>query len=269
MTERRRGRLRLDFSSVVGVPIALGMVVLGQLLEGGTLESLTQLSAAVIVFGGTFGGVLVSYPLLELRRALASLERVFTYQSQPPDLAIATMVRLAFKARREGMLALESELEDVQDASLVQALTLAIDGNRPQAVRELLECEDRARMEQDETSAEVYEAAGGYAPTIGILGAVLGLIHVMGTLDDPAQLGAGIAVAFVATLYGVGSANLILLPIATKIRVKAQRASQHRQLVMTGVLSILEGLSPAVVELKLCIQSGYPVSDTPFHRRVA
>ena len=257
MTERPRRRLRLDFSSVVGVPIAFGMVILGQLLEGGTLESITQLSAAVIVFGGTFGGVLVSYPLLELRRALASLKRVFTYQSQPPDLAIEKMVALAFKARRAGMLALENELEDVTDPSLVQA------------VRELLEIEDRARMEQDETSAEVFESAGGYAPTIGILGAVLGLIHVMGTLDDPAHLGAGIAVAFVATLYGVGSANLILLPIATKIRVKAQRDSQHRRLVMTGVLSILEGLSPAVVELKLCIQSGSAVPATPIHKRVA
>ena len=269
MTERRRGRLRLDFSSVAGVPIAFGMVVLGQLLEGGTIESITQLSAAIIVFGGTLGGVLISYPLFELRRAVASLRSVFTYQSLPPDLAIARMVRLAFKARRSGMLALENELEQVTDRSLVQAMTLAIDGNRPEAVRELLQIEDRARLEQDETSAEVYEAAGGYAPTLGILGAVLGLIHVMGTLDDPAHLGAGIAVAFVATLYGVGSANLIFLPIATKIRVKALRASEHRLLVMTGVLSILEGLSPAVVELKLCIQAGCSVPETPIHKRAA
>ena len=269
MGKRRQSKVRLDFSSVVGVPIALGMVALGQLLEGGTLASLTQFTAAVIVFGGTIGAVLISYPLLELRRAVASLERVFLYKSQPPDLSIESMVRLALTARRSGMLAIEDALEDLDDPFLVQAMTLAVDGNRPQAVRELLEIEDHAKLEQDETSAEVYEAAGGYAPTIGILGAVLGLIHVMETLNDPAMLGAGIAVAFVATLYGVGSANLIFLPIATKIRVKARHASEHRRLVMTGVLSIQEGLSPGVVEFKLCSQSGCPVPKIPIHRRAA
>ena len=179
------------------------------------------------------------------------------------------MVGLAARARRDGILALEDELERLDDPFLVQAMALAVDGNRPQAVREMLEIEDQAREDRDETSAAVYESAGGYAPTIGILGAVLGLIHVMETLNDPAQLGAGIAVAFVSTLYGVGSANLIFLPIATKIRVKAQRISEHHRLVMTGVLAIQEGLSPRVIEIKLCSQSGCAVPSRRTHRRAA
>jgi chemotaxis protein MotA len=245
------------------------MVILGQLLEGGTLASITQLTAAVIVFGGTFGAVLISYPLLELRKAVASLGRVFTYQSQPPDLTIEGIVEIAGKVRQGGILALEDELDDLEDPFLAKAMALAVDGNRPQAVREMLEVEDDAKAEQDETSAEVYDAAGGYAPTIGILGAVLGLIHVMGSLSDADELGAGIAVAFVATLYGVGSANLLFLPIASKIRVKSQRASQHRRLVMAGVAAIQEGLNPRAIEIKLCSQSGCPVPKRPAQRRAA
>ena len=263
MKDRGRPRLRLDFSSVAGVPIALGMLALGQLLEGGTLASIAQPTAAIVVFGGTFGAVLVSYPLLELRGAAASLGRVFTYQSQPPALVIKSIVDAAVKVRTHGILAFEDELEDLEDPFLAKAMALAVDGSRPQAVRDMLEIEDHASEELDETLAEVYEAAGGYAPTIGILGAVLGLIHVMGSLNSPDELGAGIAVAFVATLYGVGSANLIFLPIATKIRVKAKRASQHRRLVMNGVAAIQEGLNPRAIEITLCSQSGSPVTKRP------
>ena len=182
---------------------------------------------------------------------------------------IESIVDTAAKVRKEGILALEDELNDLEDPFLAKAMALVVDGNRPQAVREMLQIEDHATEELDETSAEVYEAAGGYAPTIGILGAVLGLIHVMGSLSDPNELGAGIAVAFVATLYGVGSANLLFLPIASKIRVKAKRASQHRRIVMTGVAAIQDGLSPPVIEMTLCSLSGIPVAKRPARRRAA
>jgi len=242
---------RLDLTSVLGVPLAVGCVLLGQVLEGGSLHSVLQLTAAVIVFGGTFGATMVSFSLAEIRRALRSLSSVFFDVEPPTEETIQALTRFATKARKDGIMSLEDDVERVSDSFLRRGLGLAVDGTSPTTLRAMLDAEASSREETDELPARVFEAAGGYAPTVGILGAVLGLIHVMENLSDPAKLGAGIAVAFVATVYGVGSANLIFLPIATKLRARASRTARRREVVVEGMLAIQEGLNPRLIDAKL------------------
>jgi chemotaxis protein MotA len=220
-------------------------------LEGGNIGSIFQLTAAVIVFGGTLGAVLVSFSLGDVRGAMRSLRDVFIDRETPMDDTIASMARFAVKARRDGIMSLEDEVERLEDPFLKRGLGLAVDGTSPSTLRSMLETESESRDQLDEMPARVYEAAGGYAPTIGILGAVLGLIHVMENLTDPNKLGAGIAVAFVATVYGVGSANLVFLPIAAKLRLKAATKAKRRQLICEGILAIQEGQNPRLIEHKL------------------
>ena len=247
MTPRRR----LDLTSVAGVPVGLGFILVGQALEGGTLHSLVQFTAALIVFGGTFGAVLVSHSMDEVRRAWQSLRHVIYDDDTPSEEIIDTITRLALKARRDGIMSLEDDVEAIDDPFMRRGLMLAVDGTNPSTLRTMLEAESFSRDDIDESPAKVYESAGGYAPTIGILGAVLGLIHVMENLTDPNKLGAGIAVAFVATIYGVGSANLLFLPVASKLRGRALAAGKRRELVLEGILAIQEGLNPRLIDQKL------------------
>jgi chemotaxis protein MotA len=244
-------RSRIDFTSVVGLPIGVGLVILGQALEGGSIRSVLQPTAALIVFGGTFGAVLLSFSLTDVRRAFAALKKVFLWDGEAPAQTIATVMRYATHARTAGVLSLEDELPSVTDPFLRKALTLVVDGANPHALREMLETENQNREEYDEIPAKVYESAGGYAPTVGILGAVLGLIQIMQHLSDPSKLGEGIAVAFVATIYGVGSANLIFLPTATKLKMKARHESRRRELMLEAVLAIQEGLNPKMIQERL------------------
>lgn len=244
-------RRRLDLTSLAGVPVGIGFVLAGQALEGGTLRSLVQVAAAVIVFGGTLGAVLLSFSFGDVRRAWNSLQSI-VYDDEPPaDQIIATFNRLAIKARRDGIMSLEDETDRIADPFMRRGLMLAVDGTNPSTLRGMLDAESLARDDLDETPARVFESAGGYAPTIGILGAVLGLIHVMENLTDPNKLGAGIAVAFVATIYGVGSANLMFLPIASKLRNRALRNAKRRELILEGILAIQEGLNPRLIDQKL------------------
>jgi chemotaxis protein MotA len=244
-------RQRLDLTSVAGVPVGVGLILVGQLLEGGALRSLLQLAAALIVFGGTLGAVLLSFSIEDIRRALAGLRIVFFAEEPRVEDTIATITRFAVKARKDGIMSLEDEVERLDDVFMRRGLGLAVDGTNPNTLRSILEAESLSREEIEEAPARVYEAAGGYAPTVGILGAVLGLIHVMENLTDPSKLGAGIAVAFVATIYGVGSANLIFLPIAAKLRAKAAATAKHRHLVLEGILAIQEGQNPRLIEHRL------------------
>jgi chemotaxis protein MotA len=265
VVKRRRGRL--DVTSVAGVPLAVGFILAGQVLEGGSVRSILQLTAAVIVFGGTLGAILVSYSLQDVRRAGASLRDVFVDAEPPMDDTINALARFAIKARKDGIMSLEDEVERLEDPFLKRGLGLAVDGTSPNTLRSMLESEADSRDEIDERPARVYEAAGGYAPTVGILGAVLGLIQVMENLTDPNRLGAGIAVAFVATVYGVGSANLIFLPIAAKLRARAAVRAKRRQLICEGIFAIQEGLNPRLIEHKL---RGLLGTDAPVrHLRAA
>jgi len=253
-------RPRVDVTSVAGIPVGLGLILIGQALEGGSIRSILQLTAALIVFGGTLGAVLLSFSLNDVRRAGQALRTLFLWEGEPASETIATVMKYATHARTLGVLAIEKELPGVTDPFLRKALALVVDGANPHVVREMLETEIHSREEYDELPAKVWEAAGGYAPTVGILGAVLGLIQIMQHLSDPSRLGEGIAVAFVATIYGVGSANLIFLPAGTKLKMKARHESRRRELMLEAVLAIQEGLNPQMIKEKL---DGYAAQVEP------
>ena len=253
-------RPRIDVTSVVGIPVGIGLILFGQALEGGSVRSILQVTAALIVFGGTLGAVLLSFSLNDVRRAGRSLRTLFLWEVEPPSETIAMVMRYAHHARSHGVLSLEKEVASIRDPFLRKALSLVVDGANPHDLREILETENHSREEYDEVPAKVWEAAGGYAPTVGILGAVLGLIQIMQHLSDPSRLGQGIAVAFVATIYGVGSANLIFLPAGTKLKMKARHESRRRELMLEAVLAIQEGLSPTMIHEKL---DGYAAQTEP------
>ena len=248
--KRRTPGWRADWATVLGLPTAFAFVVIGQALEGGSLGSIVQATAALIVFGGTAGAVLVSFPSAQIRRALSALGTVAASPPESTDAVLNDIVRLATQARRQGLVSLENALDD-SDPFLRKFLSHAVDGAKPQVLRDMMELEILHQEEHDESPARVFEAAGGYLPTLGILGAVLGLIQTMQHLSEPEHIGGGIAVAFVATVYGVGAANLVCLPIATKLRVRARRAAVHRELMMEGILAIQEGLNPRLIDEKL------------------
>lgn len=241
----------MDKSSFAGLIVALGGILLGLMLEGGKIAQILQPTAAIIVFGGTFGAVLLQFPLRVVIVAARDLGRVFFDKSRNPESLIAEIVGYAHKARKEGIISLDSDLETIQDPFLKKSLMLAVDGTEPQEIRKMMELELDNQSEHDDNIPRVFESAGGFSPTIGIIGAVLGLIQVMQHLDDISEVGRGIAVAFVATIYGVGAANLFFLPAAGKIKIRLRQAQTLREMVLEGVVSILEGMNPRMIETKL------------------
>lgn len=247
----------MDIATVIGIVLAIGGILLGQLLEGGRVGSIVQGTAALIVFGGTIGAVAVSYPLKDFVRGLKLAAMALRDKKSDLDQIVHQIVELAGVARRDGVLALEQRLPGIQDDFLKRAVGFIVDGVDAAVTRDALETEIMLHFEEDTVGAKVFEAAGGYAPTIGIVGAVLGLIHVMENLNDPTKLGGGIAVAFVATVYGVGSANILFLPIATKIKRKLTLEKERRILIAEGVLSIQAGLNPRVLEEKIRAYAGH------------
>jgi chemotaxis protein MotA len=262
-------RLRLDVTSMLGIPVALGLILIGQRIEGGSIMSLVQPTAALIVLGGTLGAVLLSFSLTDVLRTGRALRTAFGWDGETPAGTIDAVMHYATLAQQVGLLKLDEHLHDVADPFLRKALMLLVDGAKPGELRGILETENEYREEYDEIPAKVFEAAGGYAPTIGILGAVLGLIHVMQHLEDPSKLGSGIAVAFVATIYGVASANLFFLPIATKLKRKARYMARRHELMLEGVLAIQDGLTPRNVYDKLYSFAAQSVPTFDEKRRAA
>jgi chemotaxis protein MotA len=246
----------MDVTSVGGLLFAIAMILVGQALEGGHVGSIIQGTAALIVFGGTFGAVAVAFPLKDFMRGVKMFGMAFANQKMDLAGLAKQIVELASVARRDGVLALESKLGEVQDPFLRRALGYVVDGVDANVTRDSLEATMDAEFLEATQGAKVWESAGGFAPTVGILGAVLGLIHVMENLNDPSKLGGGIATAFVATVYGVASANLLFLPLATKLKRKVGMAKERQVLIMEGVLAIQEGLNPRVLEEKLRAYTG-------------
>jgi chemotaxis protein MotA len=240
-----------DFTSFAGLAVAAAGIIGGLLLEGGTLSDVTQVTAALIVLGGTVGAVMVTTPKYLLASALKKLPTIFWQPESSASSIIRQIQIFAIKARRSGLISLDTELDDIQDHCLRKALMLAIDGTDLKEVRRLMEIEILATEQYGEAEAKVYESAGGYAPTVGIIGAVLGLIQVMKHLEDLEAVGHGIAIAFVATVYGVAFANLFLLPAANKLKARLGRDLQMKELTLEGVIAIAEGLHPRVIESKL------------------
>jgi chemotaxis protein MotA len=241
----------VDKASFVGIVLALGGVLAGLLLEGGNLGQILQPTAAMIVFGGTLGAVMLQFPSAIILLAFRQLGSVFVNPQRNPQATIRQLVQYAQKARREGIVSLDAELPQIEDSFLKRSLMLAVDGTEPQELRKMMELELDNQAEYEEQVPQVFESAGGFAPTVGILGAVLGLIQVMQHLDKIDEVGRGIAVAFVATIYGVGSANLLYLPIAGKMKLRIRDEQIMREMTLEGVASILEGMNPRMLETKL------------------
>jgi chemotaxis protein MotA len=241
----------MDKATLIGLILGIGAVLGGQTLEGGSIHSIMQVTAAIIVLGGTFGAVFVSFPFDDVMNGFKGVKTIIKEPPQDPYSIIAQITNYANKARKEGILSLEKEVKNIEEPFLKKALIMAVDGVEPHLIREAMETELEYVDEHGKVNSKIFKAAGGYAPTIGILGAVLGLIHVMENLNDPSKLGSGIATAFVATVYGVGSANLLFLPIANKLEVRHRHGMILKEMILEGIVAVSTGENPRLIEEKL------------------
>jgi chemotaxis protein MotA len=241
----------MDIASVAGIVLALLGILGGMMIEGGQLAQITQPTAAMIVIGGTAGAVMLQFPLSIFLAALKKVASVFLHKGADSQGLVKQLVDFANKARKEGIVSLDTELAKVTDPFLKQAMMLAVDGTEPSELRKIMQLELDNKSEIEEKIPQVFESAGGFAPTVGIIGAVLGLIQVMQHLDNIDEVGRGIAVAFVATIYGVALANLICLPAAGKLKIRHREETMIKEMMLEGVVSILEGMNPRMMETKL------------------
>lgn len=248
---RSKSSAKPDLATVGGLLLALGGIAGGLIMDGGKLQDVAQVSAAVIVLGGTIGAVMITTPLSVLIRAGKQLGSLFFSKTDSVSDKVDEIIEFATQARKNGIVSLESQASSIQDPFLKKALGLAVDGIEPAKIRDIMELEIVLFEQNAEAEAKVFEAAGGYAPTIGIIGAVLGLIQVMQHLADIDEVGRGIAVAFVATIYGVASANLFFLPAASKLKARANEVVRTRELMLEGILGIAEGINQKLIKIKL------------------
>jgi chemotaxis protein MotA len=242
-----------DLATIFGLVCAFGLILLGNHLEGGHLSSIIQPTAALIVFGGTLGATMVGFPMSTFVAALKSVKVFFGEAKHDSRGLLDEIVRYAQIARREGIIALEEHVQKVTEPFFRRAFLMVVDGVDSKTITETLELELSELDHEGEQPAKVWEAAGGYCPTVGILGAVLGLIHVMSNLSDINAVGSGIAVAFVATIYGVGAANIVCLPAANKLKAKHRSEMMMREMIMYGAIAIQQGDNPKLIEGKLSV----------------
>lgn len=240
-----------DFATIAGLVLAAAGILGGLVLEGGSIQDILQHTAAIIVLGGTLGAVMVNTPLATLKGAALRVKEVLFEQSHDPRQRVEVLVDYATRARKQGIVALEADLASVNDPFLKKAVSLAIDGADLQDIRSMLDLEIGLQEHRCEQEAKVFESAGGYAPTIGIIGAVLGLIQVMKNLSNVEEVGHGIAVAFVATVYGVAVSNLLFLPAANKIKARGRAQAEMMEMTLEGVTGIVEGMNPKLLRMKL------------------
>jgi chemotaxis protein MotA len=241
----------MDIASIGGIILAVVGILAGMMIEGGNIAQITQPTAAMIVCGGTAGAVLLQFPLKIFMAALKQLMKVFFAKGGEGEAVLKQLVEFANKARKSGIVSLDADLAAVEDPFLKQALMLAVDGTEPSEVRKIMQLELDNKSEIEEKIPAVFEAAGGYSPTVGIIGAVLGLIQVMKNLDNIDEVGRGIATAFVATIYGVAVANLLCLPAAGKLKIRHREEQMLKEMMLEGVVSIMEGMNPRMMETKL------------------
>jgi len=241
----------VDLTTIGGLVLGVVSLVVAFMMEGGTVGALIQFTAVIIVFGGTLGAVLVSYPIAQLQQLPGILKVAFFYKRRDFLTIIDDLVELASTARREGILALEEGIENHDDDFFKNGIRLVVDGVDPDLVRSILETELSFIESRHETAAGIFETAGGFAPTMGIIGTVMGLVHVLGNLQDVSKLGPLIATAFIATLYGVGSANVVYLPLGNKLKTRSKEEVLGRELMIEGILSIQAGENPSILRHKL------------------
>lgn len=241
----------MDFLSLIGIALALFAVLVGAVLKGAGLHALLSSAAFMIVVVGTFASILIQTPARVMKHAFGILPWIFRPPVLKPEDQIRKIVEWSQSARRQGLLGLESVLAEETDPFLRKGLQLVIDGGEPDAIRDILEVELGSREAADLRAAKVFEGMGIYAPTLGIIGAVLGLMAVMQNLADPSKLGQGIAAAFTATVYGIGLANLLFLPVANKLKTVIAAQTHVREMLIEGMISIAEGENPRAIEAKL------------------
>jgi chemotaxis protein MotA len=244
-------RARPDFATLGGLLLAFGGIAGGLVMEGGKLRDIAQITSALIVLGGTIGAVMITTPLPVLIRAAKQLGSVFFSRDESVSERIEEIIKYAAQARRNGIVSLEPQTSSIEDPFLRKALELAVDGVEPARIRAIMELDIELFEQNAEAEARVFESAGGYAPTIGIIGAVLGLIQVMKNLANIDEVGRGIAVAFVSTIYGVASANILFLPAASKLKARAHDRVRTRELTLEGVLGIAERVNQRLIRIKL------------------
>lgn len=241
----------MDIFAILGCIIGVGFILTAQAMEGGNAGQLMQLTAGMIVFGGTCGAIVGSFPPGDIKIALSALKEVLFPPKVNFDSLISEIVGFATKARKEGVIILEKEAKNASDLLLTMGLEAVADGADPSLVQGMMENQMTQFEEHFTKASKVYESAGAYSPTFGIIGAVLGLIQVMQNLSDPSKLGAGIAVAFVATVYGLFIANLVFIPISTRIKANYAKVMLAKEMMLEGILAIQAGESPALIERKL------------------
>lgn len=241
----------MDPATIVGIVVAFLAIFVASILEGASPMSIFVVPPMVLVFVGTFGAAIAGSTLKDVVATLTGLPKFLTAKVTPPDEVVGTVVKLAEQARREGLLALEDAMREVDDPFLKRGLEFAIDGTDPEELAEILEAEIRAKKNADKVGYKLFTDMGGYAPTIGIIGTVLSLVHVLGMLSEPEKLGASIAIAFLATLWGVLSANVLWLPIAKRIQRISELEAARMELVVEGILAIQSGSNPRLVAQKL------------------
>ncbi len=253
--EETSGGSSRDLSVFVGLAIAFGGIIAGLYFEGSSIGKYVgypvSVSPGAIVFGGTIGVTIVAYGLSTVKNLPAHFKRAIGYQSMDRPAAIDTLVNFAEKARREGLLVLEDDLRSTEDEFMRRGVQLVVDGTDPELVKEILRTEVDSLHEERHGEAAVWETMGGFAPTMGIIGTVIGLVLVLSNISDPSSLAASIAVAFIATLYGVGSSNLVFLPVGTKLKNCADDEVAGKEMLIEGILAIQSGDNPRIVEEKL------------------
>lgn len=241
----------MEITFIGGVLFALISLVVAFLMDGGHILALVKPTAAMIVFGGTIGATVVSFTMSEIK-TIPKLMAIIMFQKLPDEiLLIDQIVGLADKVRREGLLYLENQLPQIEDGFMRKGIQLVVDGTDPELVRQILETEIYSIQERHHTGASIFEAAGGYAPTMGIIGTVMGLVHVLSNLESPETLGPSIALAFIATLYGIGSANILWLPISGKLTNMSKKEIMLRELMLEGIISIQAGYNPLLIRERL------------------
>ncbi len=250
-TSRTPKKSTPDFATFAGLIFAVLSLLGGLLLEGGRIGDVAQWTAALIVLGGTLGAVLVTTPLSVFWDAVRKLPSVFLVPPREERETTELLLGLAAKARKGGMASLDEHSRHLSDRFLRKSLEIVADGVGVPDIREIMELEIDQEQLRWEAEVRVYEAASGYAPTVGIIGAVMGLIQVMKHLDNMEEVGRGIAVAFVATVYGVALANLFLLPAANKLKAAATNTLRLRELMLEGVIGIAEGINPRLIQVRL------------------
>jgi chemotaxis protein MotA len=241
----------MDIATLVGIIVAFIIVFVVQALEGGTAGSIMLFPAMMLVFGGAFCAAMAGGILKDSLGIGGQLKRAFLPKVTPPAELVDSIVKLAERARREGLLALEDAIKNVKHPFLKRGLQLAVDGTDPEELHDILHAEVAAKKKADKAGMKIFENMGGYAPTIGIIGTVMGLVHVLENLDKPETLGHSIAAAFVATLWGVLSANVLFLPIAERLKRLSGVEAEEMELAIEGVLAIQSGSNPRLVAQKL------------------